>query len=152
MHATQHRMHATQPRMHATQRRMHATYPRMLATQCRMQALPHLLPNLTRIMIFLLFNRQIFPIILNWRIFWKLVVHISRSVVLSHQSQLFSRQSFSRQSFSHQLFSHQSFSRLTFGRRAINSYYTQETDSQELIRVIISVAVLINWKLFHDLL
>ena len=32
-------------------------------------------------MISLLFNRQIFPIILNWRIFWILVVHISRSVV-----------------------------------------------------------------------
>ncbi len=32
-------------------------------------------------MIFLLFNRQICPIILNWRIFWKLVVHISCSVV-----------------------------------------------------------------------
>ena len=30
---------------------------------------------------FLFFNMQIFPIILNWRIFWILVVHISRSVV-----------------------------------------------------------------------
>ena len=29
-----------------------------------MHALPYLLPNLTRILIFLLFNRQIFPIIL----------------------------------------------------------------------------------------
>jgi len=32
-------------------------------------------------MIFLLFNGQVFPIILNWQIFWILVVHISRSVV-----------------------------------------------------------------------
>ena len=34
-----------------------------------------------RIMIFFLFNRQIFPIILDWRTFWILVVHISLSVV-----------------------------------------------------------------------
>ena len=46
-----------------------------------MHALPYILPNLIQIMIFLLFNRQIFPIILNWRIFWILVVQISRSVV-----------------------------------------------------------------------
>ena len=46
-----------------------------------MHSLQYLLPNLTRIMTFLLFNRQIFPITLNWRIFGILVVHISRSVV-----------------------------------------------------------------------
>jgi len=52
---------------------------RNLAQDAR--TIQYLLPNLTRIMIFLLFNSQIFPIILNWRIFWILVVHISRSVV-----------------------------------------------------------------------
>ena len=82
-----------------------------------MHALPYLLPNLTPIMIFFLFNRQIFPILLYWRIFWILVVHISRSVI-SHSVALVI-QSLSCSVVSHSVVSHSVVSRSVVRRSVV---------------------------------